>query len=218
MRRINPKTKKIFRRGDKEKNKKGLVFGRYKFDFVKRNGFYPEVWVKQETLDSWRKVENSSNIKNKKAKIKINPKTKQKWSVGDKRKDGLRFVGYNRNKINKDGFYRLRFATERKFHLMKIRQNLRKRISSGIKVNVDVKYLDKIFPKNFICPALGVKMSWGGGYENKFSSPSMDRIDPKKGYVEGNIVWISNKANTIKSDSSVKELEKILKWFKNLKK
>ena len=61
-------------------------------------------------------------------------------------------------------------------------------------------------------------MSWGGGYENKFSSPSMDRIDPKKGYVEGNVVWISNKANTIKSDSTVKELEKILSWYKTIRK
>ena len=46
----------------------------------------------------------------------------------------------------------------------------------------------------------------------------MDRIDPKKGYVEGNVVWVSNKANTIKSDSSIEEMEKVLLWYKKIKK
>ncbi len=39
------------------------------------------------------------------------------------------------------------------------------------------------------------------------NSPSLDRIDPTKGYVKGNVWIISHRANTIKSDASHEELK-----------
>lgn len=218
MKRKNPKTKKPFVRGDKDKNKKGLVFGRYKYDHLNKNGYYRELWIKKKVLDNWRKEENSSNTKGKRGKKKLNPKTNSPWKESEIRSDGYRFAGYNYRKITKDGYYKMFFFKPNKYHLQKIRQNLSKRKRSGIKVDVDVNYLDSIFPRDFICPALGIKMSWGGGYKDKFASPSMDRIDSKKGYVKGNIVWVSNKANTIKSDSTIEEMEKVLSWYKKIKK
>lgn len=218
MRRKNPKTKKPFVRGDKDKNKKGLVFGRYRYDYKNKDGFYPELWIKKKVLDNWRKVENTPNTSRKIGNKKLNPKTNKIWKEGEIRSDGYRFSGYNYKQMTKDGFFKMFFYKPYKFHIQKILQNLSKRRRSGIKVSVSVKYLDSIFPKDFICPALGIKMSWSGGYKNKYSSPSMDRIDPKKGYVEGNVVWVSNKANTIKSDSSIEEMEKVLLWYKKIKK
>jgi hypothetical protein len=44
---------------------------------------------------------------------------------------------------------------------------------------------------------------------------SIDRIDPKKGYVKGNVMIISNKANRIKSDASATELKQVLEYVKN---
>jgi hypothetical protein len=39
------------------------------------------------------------------------------------------------------------------------------------------------------------------------NSPSIDRIDPERGYVKGNIKIISFRANQIKSDASHQELK-----------
>lgn len=50
--------------------------------------------------------------------------------------------------------------------------------------------------------------------EVRTSSPSLDRFDPKKGYVRGNINVISDRANTLKNNASVEELEKVVAWMK----
>lgn len=46
------------------------------------------------------------------------------------------------------------------------------------------------------------------------NSPSIDRIDNLKGYTKENIKIISHRANAIKRDASVEEVEKILKYMK----
>lgn len=40
----------------------------------------------------------------------------------------------------------------------------------------------------------------------------LDRLVPSKGYVKGNVRWISRRANRIKSDATIDELKKILKY------
>ena len=59
-------------------------------------------------------------------------------------------------------------------------------------------------------------MNWGDE-PNLPTSPSLDRIKPNKGYVKGNTVWISNRANKIKYDSSFKEFEMLYEWFKSVR-
>lgn len=64
-----------------------------------------------------------------------------------------------------------------------------------------------------VCPLLGVPITgWSGGVGDK---PSIDRIDSSKGYVPGNVWFISHRANRIKSDASADELALMAK---NLKK
>lgn len=42
------------------------------------------------------------------------------------------------------------------------------------------------------------------------NSPSIDRIDPTKGYVPGNVWIISARANRLKSDATLQELETLV--------
>ena len=66
------------------------------------------------------------------------------------------------------------------------------------------------------CPALGLQLRYGpntGGLGP--DSPSIDRVYPALGYVIGNVRVISHRANTIKSDASAEELEKVLAYVKS---
>lgn len=57
------------------------------------------------------------------------------------------------------------------------------------------------------CPYLGIPITqgdvWGDGQS------TLDRVDPKKGYVPGNVVVASRRANRIKSDATPDELLRI---------
>lgn len=53
----------------------------------------------------------------------------------------------------------------------------------------------------------------GGGQSD---SASLDRIDNTKGYVPGNIAVISWRANGLKSDASLEELEKLVAWLRSV--
>ena len=63
------------------------------------------------------------------------------------------------------------------------------------------------------CPILGLELKVGNDSSREIS-PSLDRIVPALGYVKGNIRVISLRANRLKSDASIEELEAILKYMK----
>ena len=60
-----------------------------------------------------------------------------------------------------------------------------------------------------VCPLLGIPLesNAGKGKGATGNSPSIDRIDPTKGYVKGNVWIISMKANAIKNEATLAELE-----------
>ena len=61
------------------------------------------------------------------------------------------------------------------------------------------------------CPLLGIEIkdNTGNGRGNCRDSPSLDRLDSNKGYTPDNIWVISNRANEIKSNATLEELETI---------
>lgn len=61
------------------------------------------------------------------------------------------------------------------------------------------------------CPVLGIPLRSGGDTPIEFS-PSLDRLRPELGYVDTNVAWISYRANRIKSDASLEELERVTEW------
>jgi hypothetical protein len=66
------------------------------------------------------------------------------------------------------------------------------------------------------CPILGLELNynWSGLNRRDPAKASIDKVDPNKGYVAGNVFVISWRANKLKSDMSLQELENILKYIK----
>lgn len=81
----------------------------------------------------------------------------------------------------------------------------------GIPFNLTPDDID--IPK--VCPILGVPfdlVSQGNG-PREFA-PSIDRFIPRLGYTKGNIYVISHKANRMKGNATLKELEKLVRWMR----
>ena len=64
-----------------------------------------------------------------------------------------------------------------------------------------------------VCPILGIPLQINDVHVGP-NSISIDRIIPELGYVKGNVAIISHRANSIKNNASVEELEKVLEWLK----
>ena len=86
-------------------------------------------------------------------------------------------------------------------------------VAKGIPFEIDVKYVRSILPEDMICPVLGIKMEHGDCDEHgRNNSPSIDKIDPAKGYVKGNVQVISKLANSMKQNATPEELIKFAEW------
>jgi hypothetical protein len=59
------------------------------------------------------------------------------------------------------------------------------------------------------CPLLGIPLFIGGG-KVADNSPTLDRIDSALGYVPGNVWVISHRANRIKNNATLAEMELIV--------
>lgn len=74
----------------------------------------------------------------------------------------------------------------------------------GCPLDIDIQYVASLYVDK--CPLLGIDLSWGNSGMAIANSPSLDKIDPRLGYVHGNVWIISHRANTIKSDATPQEL------------
>lgn len=73
--------------------------------------------------------------------------------------------------------------------------------------------------ENFsVCPVFGFPLKRSEGGKPSYDSPSVDRIDPSKGYTKDNIQIISNLANMMKQNATPEQLLLFAEWvFKTYK-
>ena len=111
---------------------------------------------------------------------------------------------------------REKYKDDNRYRLQKLLNQAKIRtIKKNIECDLTIEELLSIFPKNNKCPVLGIDLFWGSsGKGNRKHSPSIDRIDPKGNYTKDNIMIISWRANEIKKDCTVKEIEDVLKYMK----
>lgn len=79
-------------------------------------------------------------------------------------------------------------------------------LRDGLDFNIEIS---DIFIPEF-CPILSIKLA---RFDRK-TAPSLDRIDNSKGYVKGNVRVISNRANIMKGDMLIDDMERLLAYAK----
>lgn len=78
----------------------------------------------------------------------------------------------------------------------------------------DIDVADIAIPDT--CPVLGIPVAQQEGNTTN-NSPTLDRIDNTKGYVKGNVIVVSRRANILKRDATLEELQAIAKFYTKLK-
>lgn len=96
--------------------------------------------------------------------------------------------------------------------LVNIRERSRR---NGYESDLEVSDLPELTDT---CPVLGIRYQ-KGSLKDKDASPSIDRKNPNLPYkraYKDNLVFVSHRANRIKSNASLQELEKIVKYMGSL--
>ena len=66
------------------------------------------------------------------------------------------------------------------------------------------------------CPVFGFDLK-REDRQTWMCAPSVDRIDSSKGYIKGNVTVVSRRANIIKRDATIQELEQLFNYYKTLR-
>lgn len=81
----------------------------------------------------------------------------------------------------------------------------------GIVFDLTSKYVESITPDR--CPVFNEPFLFVGNKVMQPFSATLDRLDPAKGYVQGNVVVISMKANSIKNAYGSAEIKMVADWL-----
>lgn len=151
---------------------------------------------------------------------RLNPKTGQPFKLGDQREDGSFFTGYAKRINKKTGYFDEKWQADLTRLAMQVRMGGYKNTAKRQKVpfNLTIEYLESI--KTDVCPVFKTPFKWQrfGQGQKTGESPTLDRIIPELGYVEGNVVWISDLANRIKSNATETELYAVADWLHDKRK
>jgi len=141
-------------------------------------------------------------------------------------KTGLRFYCIEcTKKLAKQDALKYRYTDKYKEKIKRTQekriQNKEKALLTSVKqrskrknINFTICVEDIVIPE--YCPILGIPIKHNTtGLQP--DSPSIDRIDNSKGYTKDNIRVISNRANILKKDITIEELEKIIAFYDNIR-
>ena len=156
-----------------------------------------------------------------------NTLTNKPFNRGDKREDGFFFLGYQ-TILSKQGLFYENWVRPEVWKNQTIRESntiekhIKRNLShikskakkENIPFDLSFDYAMSLVTEN--CPALGVKLNWAKPNKTqRNNSPSLDKINPALGYVEGNVMWLSFMANAMKRDASKEQLKKFAEWILN---
>lgn len=177
---INERNRQYYKNNKEEINKKNKQYRDDNKEFLK------------EKQSQYRK-NNKEEVKKSKKKYYENNKEEIKRDKRQERKENGEEVRERDKRYRTKNFKKQMFKRARQ----RAKEN-------SLEFNITVD--DIIVPEK--CPILNILLSIGNK-KREDNSPSIDRINNNKGYIRGNIIIVSWRANNLKSDASIDELEKL---------
>lgn len=84
---------------------------------------------------------------------------------------------------------------------------------TGAPFDLSNAFVRSIIPD--VCPVFKTPFVFVGAKKMRPESPTLDKIKPELGYIEGNVAVISAKANAIKSNATAEEIQAVADWLRN---
>lgn len=93
----------------------------------------------------------------------------------------------------------------------------RKQVAKRQNIPFTITFEELIQPTH--CPVFGIELDyeWSGEYRRNPNKATIDKVVPELGYVPGNVFVISWRANKLKCNMTLGELESILRYIKENK-
>jgi len=99
-------------------------------------------------------------------------------------------------------------TTFRERHPERLLWTFARRRAKALAYPFNIEPEDIIIPET--CPLLGIPLIRSNGYATD-NTPSLDRKNAQLGYIKGNVWVISYRANRLKSDATLEELELLVR-------
>lgn len=163
---------------------------------------------KEKNLSKKEKARQYNKEYSKKHAARIHERRK-KYIELNKEKIKEQNIRYKEKSREKD---KLRERNRRKFNRESIILASAKTRAKKFNLEFSITINDIQIP--LFCPVLGIELNLNNTKIRLDTSPSLDRIDNSKGYTKENIRIISWRANKLKNNASLEELEKIIKYMK----
>lgn len=130
--------------------------------------------------------------------------------------------GSKLNERSRNGYYKhkdQRLSTRKDRHEMEPWHQMvttaRIRASKeNLPFDIDADYIKSIFPCDWKCPVFQLSLSISTKGQSRDNSPSLDKLIPALGYIKGNCVVISLKANRMKNNGTLQELEQLVVYLR----
>ena len=87
--------------------------------------------------------------------------------------------------------------------------------SKRLNIEFNISIEDVEVPE--FCPVLGLKLKINTRTGKNDDSATIDRLNPRLGYIKGNVAVISHLANRIKSNATTKQIKLVYEWLNKKK-
>lgn len=110
---------------------------------------------------------------------------------------------------------RARYEAHKRQQPFKLKATRARSRAQGLHVpfNLTPEYLEDIWTG--VCPVLGVPIHLYDTNRTDEFAAELDRFVPSRGYVKGNVAFLSRRANRLKNNTTTAELRQLLNWMES---